>query len=236
MRKLMFTVLGLLMVHSMQAQYFCTKQGTELHYVSYDEAGQSISNGTVTVTKAEENGNAAKATYYMKLVANKAKNNTSYTLYDWSYDGQNTVCKQDLMYGPYVEADLDPEKYDEKAHALFEEKLKFKGDNSFVIKDGAEGGESIPERSYSLISNMLKNEVTISGAAYMGKDSIGTTAGRFECIKISYLNRTKILVKSETERITEWYAKGVGLVKSESHDMKGKPNGKTLLVKIVRKD
>lgn len=83
---------------------------------------------------------------------------------------------------------------------------------------------------------MLKNEVTISGAAYMGKDSIGTTAGRFECIKISYLKRTKILVKSETERITEWYAKGVGLVKSESHDMKGKPNGKTLLVKIVRKD
>ena len=63
-----------------------------------------------------------------------------------------------------------------------------------------------------------------------------TTAGRFECIKISYLKRTKILVKSETERITEWYAKGVGLVKSESHDMKGKPNGKTLLVKIVRKD
>lgn len=34
MRKLMFTVLGLLMVHSMQAQYFCTKQGTELHYVA----------------------------------------------------------------------------------------------------------------------------------------------------------------------------------------------------------
>lgn len=234
MRKLMCTVAGLLMFHSMQAQYFCTKQGTELHYVNYDEAGQSISNGTVTVTSSEKNGNGQKATYYMKLVNNKAKNNTSYTLFNWSYDGQNTVCQEDLMYGPYIEEDLDPDKYDEKARALFLEKRKFKGDNSFVIKDGAKGGESIPERSYSLIANMLKNEVTISGAAYMGSDSISTTAGKFGCIKISYLKRTKILVKSETERITEWYAKGVGLVKSESYDMKGKLNGKSLLVKIVR--
>lgn len=236
MRKLMFTVAGLLMFHSMQAQYFCTKEGTELHYVNYDEAGQSVSNGTITVKDAETKGNEAKATYFMKLVANKVKNNTTYTLYNWTYDGQNTVCQEDLMYGPYIEEDLDPDKYDEKAHALFLEKRKFKGDNSFTIKDGAKGGESIPERSYSLIANMLKNEVTISGAAYMGEDSISTTAGRFGCIKISYLKRTKILVKSETERITEWYAKGVGLVKSESYDMKGKLNGKSMLVKIVRKE
>lgn len=232
----MCTVAGLLMCHSMQAQYFSTKEGTELHYVSYDEAGQSVSNGTVTVRNAVTDGEKAQASYFTKLVANKAKNNTSYTIYNWTYDGQNTVCREDLMYGPYIEEDLDPDKYDEKARALFLEKRKFKGDNAFAIKDGAKAGESIPERSYSLISNMLKNEITVSGAAYMGEDSVSTTAGRFGCVKISYLKRTKILLKSETERITEWYAKGVGLVKSESYDMKGKLNGKSLLVKIVRKE
>lgn len=234
MKKLVFTVAGLLMCHAMQAQYFCTKQGTELHYVNYDEAGQSTSNATATVTTVTNDEGKTKATYYVKFVTNKLKNNTSYTLYNWSYDGQSTVCQEDLMYGPYIEEDLDPAKYDEKSRALFLEKRKFKGDNSFIIKDQAQGGESIPERSYSMISNMLKNEVTISGAAYMGQDSISTTAGKFDCIKISYLKRTKILVKSETERITEWYAKGVGMVKSESYDMKGKINGKSLLVKIVR--
>ena len=82
---------------------------------------------------------------------------------------------------------------------------------------------------------MLKNEINISGAAYMGNETVSTTAGKFDCIKISYLKRTKIVLKTTTLRITEWYAKGVGLVvKSEAYDTKGKSYGKTLLTKIVK--
>ena len=82
---------------------------------------------------------------------------------------------------------------------------------------------------------MLKNDVNISGAAYMGNETISTTAGKFDCVKISYLQRTKIVLKTTTLRVTEWYAEGVGLVKSEAHDTKGKLDSKTLLVKIVKK-
>ena len=60
-------------------------------------------------------------------------------------------------------------------------------------------------------------------------------AGNFYSVIISYLKRTKIVLKTTTVRVTEWYAKGVGLVKSESFDLKGKPAGKTLLVKITKK-
>ena len=66
----------------------------------------------------------------------------------------------------------------------------------------------------------------------MGEEKVSTTAGKFDCIKISYLKRTKIVLKTETVRVTEWYAKGVGLVKSEAYDTKGKLDCKTLLVKI----
>ena len=65
----------------------------------------------------------------------------------------------------------------------------------FTIKDGAKGGESIPDRSYQVVRNMLKNEVNVSGAAYMGNETISTTAGKFDCVKISYLQRTKIVLK-----------------------------------------
>ena len=54
-------------------------------------------------------------------------------------------------------------------------------------------------------------------------------------MKISYLQRTKIVLKTTTLRVTEWYAKGVGLVKSEAYDTKGNLDSKTLLVKIVKK-
>lgn len=234
MKKMLLAIVALLACHTMQAQYFCTTNGTELHYVNYDEAGQSLSNETVTVYNGVNNASGASAQYLAKIVTNKTKNNTSYTLYNWSYDGNVTTCQEDLMYGPYIKSDSDPAKYDSKARQALAEDLKLKGDNSFTLKNHSKAGETISDRSYSLISNMLKNEVTISGAAYMGTEQVSTTAGKFDCIKISYLKRTKIVLKSETIRVTEWYAEGIGLVKSENYNTKGEPDGKTILVKIVK--
>lgn len=234
MKKMLLAIVALLACHTMQAQYFCTTQGTELHYVNYDEAGQSLSNETVTVYNVVKNASGESAQYLAKIVTNKTKNNTSYTLYNWNYDGNVTTCQEDLMYGPYIKSDSDPAKYDSKARQTMAEELKLKGDNSFTIKKHASAGESIPDRTYSLISNMLKNEINISGAAYMGEEKVSTTAGKFDCIKISYLKRTKIVLKTETVRVTEWYAEGIGLVKSESYNTKGEPDGKTILVKIVK--
>lgn len=234
MKKMLLAIVALLACHTMQAQYFCTTQGTELHYVNYDEAGQSLSNETVTVYNVVKNASGESAQYLAKIVTNKTKNNTSYTLYNWNYDGNVTTCQEDLMYGPYIKSDSDPAKYDSKARQAMAEELKLKGDNSFTIKKHASAGESIPDRTYSLISNMLKNEINISGAAYIGEEKVSTTAGKFDCIKISYLKRTKIVLKTETVRVTEWYAEGIGLVKSESYNTKGEPDGKTILVKIVK--
>lgn len=234
MKKMLLAIVALLACHTMQAQYFCTTQGTELHYVNYDEAGQSLSNETVTVYNVVKNASGESAQYLAKIVTNKTKNNTSYTLYNWNYDGNVTTCQEDLMYGPYIKSDSDPAKYDSKARQAMAEELKLKGDNSFTIKKHASAGESIPDRTYSLIFNMLKNEINISGAAYMGEEKVSTIAGKFDCIKISYLKRTKIVLKTETVRVTEWYAEGIGLVKSESYNTKGEPDGKTILVKIVK--
>lgn len=234
MKKMLLVIVALLACHTMQAQYFCTTQGAELHYVNYDEAGQSLSNETVTVYNVVKNASGESAQYLAKIVTNKTKNNTSYTLYNWNYDGNVTTCQEDLMYGPYIKSDSDPAKYDSKARQAMAEELKLKGDNSFTIKKHASAGESIPDRTYSLIFNMLKNEINISGAAYMGEEKVSTTAGKFDCIKISYLKRTKIVLKTETVRVTEWYAEGIGLVKSESYNTKGEPDGKTILVKIVK--
>lgn len=234
MKKMLLAIVALLACHTMQAQYFCTTQGTELHYVNYDEAGQSLSNETVTVYNVVKNASGESAQYLAKIVTNKTKNNTSYTLYNWNYDGNVTTCQEDLMYGPYIKSDSDPAKYDSKARQAMAEELKLKGENSFTIKKHASAGESIPARTYSLIFNMLKNEINISGAAYMGEEKVSTTAGKFDCIKISYLKRTKIVLKTETVRVTEWYAEGIGLVKSESYNTKGEPDGKTILVKIVK--
>ena len=234
MKKFMFFVECLFAGHAVQAQYCCTVEGARMHYVNYEEVGQSVSDEEITVKDVENDGNTVKASYYDKIVTTKIKNNTSYTLFNWTYDGTNTVCTEDLMYGPYIDFDSDPDRYDTAARLGLLERLKFKGDNSFSIKDGAQAGENLPDRKFQWIRNMLKNEGTISGASYMGTELVHTRAGKFNCVKISYLKRTKIVLKTTTVRVNEWYAEGIGLVKSESFNMDGEQEGKTLLVKVEK--
>lgn len=73
MKKMLLAIVALLACHTMQAQYFCTTNGTELHYVNYDEAGQSLSNETVTVYNGVNNASGASAQYLAKIVTNKTK-------------------------------------------------------------------------------------------------------------------------------------------------------------------
>ncbi len=218
--------------NTVQAQYFSTTQGKELTYVNYDESGQSQSNETVTVTNVRMQDGKQLAMYFAKIVENKAKNNTSYTLYNWSYDGSSSACMEDLMYGPYIASNSDPAIYNDEIRDALRQDKNFKGDNSFALPDGMKAGEELPDRFYGFQSGMKKFEITISGAACLGSEEVNTTAGTFDCVKISYLMRTKIVVKTGTLRVTEWYAKGVGLVKSESYDLKGKLAGKKVLVKM----
>ncbi|MGN0056736.1 MAG: hypothetical protein ACI363_00515 [Phocaeicola plebeius] len=221
---------------SAQAQYFCTTNGTELQYVNYDESGQSTSTETMTVANAVDKGGfQGTAEYYVKIVNTKVKNNTSYTKFNWIYDGTNTVCVEDLMYGPYIASDSDPARYTTDIKNALMEDYKFKGDNSFTLSEKARGGQTFPDRAYTYISNMLKKEVTVSGGSYMEPEEVSTTAGKFACIKISYLQQTKVVLKKETLRITEWYAEGIGLVKREAYTTKGKLHSKTLLTKVNEK-
>ena len=55
-------------------------------------------------------------------------------------------------------------------------------------------------------------EVTISGEL-LAEESITTEAGTFECIKIEMT----IKIRRKTDRLIEWLAPGIGIVKSEAH-------------------
>lgn len=229
-----FLALAVAAFTSVQAQYFCTANGTELQYVNYDEVGQSTSTETVTVADAVNKGGfQGSAVYYVKVVNTKAKNNTTYTKFHWMYDGRNTVCVEDLMYGPYIASDSDPARYSEEFRNALLEDSKFKGDNSFTLDEQAKGGQTFPDRAYSYISNHLKKEVTVSGGSYLTPEEVSTTAGKFPCVKLTYLQQTKILVKKETLRVTEWYAEDIGLVKREAYTPKGQLRSRTLLTKVV---
>lgn len=70
------------------------------------------------------------------------------------------------------------------------------------------------------------------------KESITTTAGTWECFKISYNIETKISVMGAGVpmdlKATEWFAPGFGMVKSMSYNKNGKLMGSTLITKLEK--
>lgn len=75
--------------------------------------------------------------------------------------------------------------------------------------------------------------ILISNRKVEAKEEITTQAGTFECYKISYDISTKMLITIKASNV-EWYAKNVGVVRSESYNKKGKLTGYTLLTGLKK--
>lgn len=81
--------------------------------------------------------------------------------------------------------------------------------------------EELPLCSYFQKMAALKMGATLKGQ-YKGKETVHTPAGNFECIKIYMESKAKFLWISHSEYRMDWYAKDVGIVKSETYTKRGK--------------
>jgi hypothetical protein len=71
-------------------------------------------------------------------------------------------------------------------------------------------------------------EVTVSNRKVEGKEKITTTAGTFDCFKVTYTITSKTIMTMESKG-ADWLAEGVGMVRSDNYDKKGKLTGYSLL-------
>lgn len=82
--------------------------------------------------------------------------------------------------------------------------------------------------------NMLNTKVSMRNRKVVGLEKITTPAGTFNCVKIAYDNEVKMSFMKTRSRIVEWFAKGVGLVRSEFYNKRGKLAGYTILTKLKK--
>lgn len=108
----------------------------------------------------------------------------------------------------------------------------------FVLPAGMGPGTALKDaRATIKVSNEGKNITTMSihssGKKVTGEENITVPAGTFDCLKIegvflSEIETFGIPIKINL-RSVEWYSKGVGLVRSESYNKKGKLMGYMVL-------
>ncbi|MDH3699389.1 MAG: DUF3108 domain-containing protein [Flavobacteriaceae bacterium] len=93
-------------------------------------------------------------------------------------------------------------------------------------------GQSLPDANMLMNIKMppvnMKMTVDILNRKVEGKETVTTSAGTFDCYVISYTHESKMGMKI-TGNGKEWIAEGVGMVKSESYNKKGKRIGRSEL-------
>lgn len=95
-------------------------------------------------------------------------------------------------------------------------------DASISVKSGMEGGMTL----MTIKANIINRQV-------VGPETVVTPAGTFACVKISYV-MTMRFMGNRTLNGVEYVAEGVGVVKSEQTDDKGRKQSSTLLTKLEK--
>lgn len=79
---------------------------------------------------------------------------------------------------------------------------------------------------------ILKVNVIQENREVTGQEEMTTSAGTFDCYIISYDSTMKMIVK-KTNQVKEWYAEGVGMIRQEIYNKKGKLESYTELTKMT---
>jgi len=199
--------------------YFPFKEGATFEQTSYNKKGKEEGRTVSTVTAIAGN----EATVENKIYDKKGELITegSYTIVceenTIKFDFSNFVPEE--MLSQYGDADVSIEG----------DLIALPGDLSV--------GQNLEDGSGKVIVDMsamkMNMDMAMTERKVESKESITTKAGTFETFKITQNNTVDLkmagISKSTESSSASWFAKGVGMVKTESYNKKGDLIGYTLL-------
>jgi hypothetical protein len=116
--------------------------------------------------------------------------------------------------------------------------VEMTGDN-LVFPTNLKPGDVLPDGSMNMIvrtggMQIMNMTVNITNRKVEAAEKITTKAGTFDCFKITYDSQAKTKIMNIQTSAVEWIAEGVGIVKTETYDKKGKIESYQVLTKLER--
>lgn len=216
-------------VISASAQYFCTKEYQNLHYTS-DQGSSEMT--VVNVDKAENGDIDAFIEVFLQSSEFEALGGKMTLPSYGHYNAETDVSTYTLISEGYMKSmlisgvmqQLASAGYGADAAKLQEVKSQIdsamvvKGQIDIVIDPKAKVGDKIPDSSLTFTFGPMTNSINLWNGKFLGFETVTVPAGTFECVKLEYVTRTKTSAGIEKKRSTDWYAKGIGLVRSVSNN------------------
>lgn len=234
MKKYLLSAVAVMMAcMASSAQYFSTTVGQELTYKSTDTETKSEKTAKATVLSVDTNADGVITMREENVVTDaenpllEVKMHRTYT-----YDPKTGVTKVVMMSaddfkefvlsmirqaaqaaGQYV-SDME---YSDLANAI-----SAKGSLEFDIDPTMAPDTKLPKSSLRLNAGAVSMRGNLWDVKMLGTETVTVPAGTYEdCVKIAY---TMVMNSPDgnSKQISEdWFAKGVGLVKSVEYDKKG---------------
>ena len=253
MRKIFTLALAALAVLAANAQYVCLDKGTVLTYnrtLSEENGNTDTSELTSTIIESEKGADGivsvrietvapipgtvmGKTTEYSVASYNPADSTTTHIVAGEEDSKQSIVDMIKAQVEGAGQVITDDQLDEIKKHITVKGELiltlgpsmtpatKFKNQTLTLTMKSPEG------------SSIIK--INLWETKILGRETITVPAGTFDCLKVSYLQRTSAGGNIMKIYCTEWYAEGIGEVRSEMSDSKGgKPVGVSELKSITR--
>lgn len=226
MKKLfsIFAIVFIMTSLNAQETFFPTKEGMILTYKSFDKKEKLTGVMRYTIEQVNTSGNNIDITYLCESLDNKEK---------LVFKEKITVHqKGDVMY-------VDMGNFLNKAafqqNGEMPAEIEVKG-NNMEIPLNPTPGQTLPDANIEMAMKMgfvnMKMSADITNRKAEAIEDISVTGGTFKCYKFSGdVNTVAMGIKVQAKSV-EWYAKGIGIVKTESYDKKGNLAGRTELVEV----
>lgn len=226
MRTILIIVTLLLsgMLAKAQDIFFPTKKGMVLEYKAYNNKDRETGLVRYTIKDLKESGNNMDITYLIEMIDEKGKP---------MFKEDITIHKKgDRLY-------VDMSKFINKA-ALEEAggipgQMEITG-NDMEIPSNLKKGDILPDSHIEMAFKMgfmtIKMGAQVTDRVVESVENIKVKAGSFEAYKITSKVSANAMGMKTSSTSAEWLVKGIGMVKSEEYDKKGKLSSYTELVSI----
>ncbi|MBN1759555.1 MAG: hypothetical protein JW863_14605 [Chitinispirillaceae bacterium] len=228
MKSLFFTGTIALLLTAPVSAFDCkvfipTQEGAEYVTTSYNKRDKPETIVHRKLTKVETVGD--KTVFYMhQLITDKKGKKPLENTYRFN-------CRGGIFY---VDMKLFLNQPQMKAYQDME--MTVDADGLEMPKEGT-AGQKLNDGKITATVNMgmpLKINVTVSNRTVNGTESITTSAGTFECIKLTEDVDLQIAFVKTAYRTVTWYAENHGVIRQETYnpDKPEKPTGYSVLTEI----
>ena len=202
--------------------YFPTKKGQRLVYQYYDEKSKPTIKVYYNVQDVTETDKGMKITTQHWIETEDGEMTDTILLDYYCKNGEFYIDMQSTlssMLSKYEGMDIEIQTKD------------------LALPSTLKEGDVLPDGSATVVvkNNGVKLVTitsTVTNRKVAGKEKVTTPAGTFDCVKVTFDTDGKIGFVKTHAKGAVWYAKGIGTVKTESYNKKGKLEGSSQLIGI----